>query len=242
MCFVVYWFFFGPIFVSQPDQLGAIPPPPFLSVSPLESIRSGGAIPPHKRVSQRYLRETAWKQGKLGAITPLCSDGVRVRFRVRFQAVKVPIFGGYPVENPTKKANRLKALLRGISLSEYGLERFRVRLRRLSEYGSVAYLVERPTRETRAEQYSDTVLSAILSRSGQPKTPQTVTLQVRIERRPKAIKNQRTVPDHVLAYPLRRNFPARNNSIFTCSVTICSVLFLPDSILREMGAYLALGR
>ena len=46
------------------------------------------------------------------------SDGVRVRFPVRFQAVKVPIFGavkvpifgGFPVENPTRKANRLKAL------------------------------------------------------------------------------------------------------------------------------------
>ena len=72
--------------------------------------------------------------------------------------MKVPIFGGFPVENPTKKAKRSKALLRGISLSEYGSERFRVRLRRLSEDGSVAYLVERPTRETRAEQYSDTVL------------------------------------------------------------------------------------
>ena len=71
---------------------------------------------------------------------------------------KVPIFGGFPVENPTQKANRLKALLRGISLSEYGSEVFRVRLRRLSEYGSVAYLVERPTWETRAEQYSDIVL------------------------------------------------------------------------------------
>ena len=35
---------------------------------------------------------------------------------------------------------------------------FRVRLRRLSDYGSVAYLVEKPTRETWAEQYSDTVL------------------------------------------------------------------------------------
>ena len=89
------------------------------------------------------------------------SGGVRVRFRVRFQAVKVPIFGGFPVENPTKKANRLKALLRGISLSEYGSEGFRVRLRRLSEYGSVAYLVERPTWETQAEQYSDTVLGLI---------------------------------------------------------------------------------
>ena len=35
---------------------------------------------------------------------------------------------------------------------------FRVRLRRLSEYGPVACLVERPTWETRAEQYSDTIL------------------------------------------------------------------------------------
>ena len=52
------------------------------------------------------------------------SGGVRVWFLVRFQAVQVPIFGGLPVENPTKKANRLKALLRGISLSEYGSEGF----------------------------------------------------------------------------------------------------------------------
>ena len=71
--------------------------------------------------------------------------------------MKVPIFGGFPVENPTKKANCLKALLRGVALSEYGSEGFRVWLRRLSKYCSVAYLVERPTRETQAEQYSDTV-------------------------------------------------------------------------------------
>ena len=32
--------------VSQHGQLGAIPPPPLLSVSPFESMRSGGAIPP----------------------------------------------------------------------------------------------------------------------------------------------------------------------------------------------------
>ena len=56
------------------------------------------------------------------ALRLIVSDGVRVRFRVRFQAVKVPIFGGFSVESPTKKANRLKALLRGISLSEYGLD------------------------------------------------------------------------------------------------------------------------
>ena len=46
-------------------------------------------------------------------------------------------------------------------MSEYGSEGFRVRLRGLSEYGSVAYLVERPTRETRAEQYSDTFLNSL---------------------------------------------------------------------------------
>ena len=56
--------------------------------------------------------------------------------------------------------------LRGISLSEYGSEGFRVQLRRLSEYGSVACLVERPTWETRAEQYSDTVLKTIFRRVG----------------------------------------------------------------------------
>ena len=32
------------------------------------------------------------------------SGGVRVRFRVRFQAVKVPILGGFLVECPTNKA------------------------------------------------------------------------------------------------------------------------------------------
>ena len=57
--------------VSQHGQLGAIPAPLFLSVSPLERMRSGGAIPPHsKGVSQRYLRDTLWKQGKMGAIPP----------------------------------------------------------------------------------------------------------------------------------------------------------------------------
>ena len=41
--------------VSQHGELGAIPPPPFLSVSPLESMRNGGAIhPPQKG----YLSDT----------------------------------------------------------------------------------------------------------------------------------------------------------------------------------------
>ena len=53
-----------------------------------------------------------------------------------------------------------QALLRGIALSEHGSEGFRVRLRWLSEYASVADLVERPTWETQAEQYPDTVLNS----------------------------------------------------------------------------------
>ena len=42
--------------VSQHGQLGAIPPPPFLSVSPLESMRSRGAIPPPPQ--KGYLSDT----------------------------------------------------------------------------------------------------------------------------------------------------------------------------------------
>ena len=34
------------LLVSRHGQLGAIPPPPCLSISPLESMRSEGAIPP----------------------------------------------------------------------------------------------------------------------------------------------------------------------------------------------------
>ena len=46
--------------VSQHGQLGAIPPPPFLSISPLESIREVEVRypPPSKGVSQQYLRDT----------------------------------------------------------------------------------------------------------------------------------------------------------------------------------------
>ena len=43
-------------------------------------------------------------------------------------------------------------------MSECGAEGFRVRLRRLSEYGSVAYLVERLAWEAQAEQHSDNIL------------------------------------------------------------------------------------
>ena len=58
--------------VSQHGQLGAIPPPPFLSVSPLESMRSGGAIPPPEK---GYLSDTCaipYENKANGCDTPLC--------------------------------------------------------------------------------------------------------------------------------------------------------------------------
>ena len=58
--------------VSQHGQLGAIPPPPFLSASPLESMRSGGAIPPLKRGISAILARYPMKTRQMGAIPPLC--------------------------------------------------------------------------------------------------------------------------------------------------------------------------
>ena len=58
--------------VSQHGHLGAIPPPPFLSVSPLESLRSGGAIPPPQK---GYLSDTCaipYENKASGCDTPLC--------------------------------------------------------------------------------------------------------------------------------------------------------------------------
>ena len=57
--------------VSQHGQLGAIPPPPFLSASPLESMRSGGAIPPLKRGIPAILARHPMKQGKWVRYPPL---------------------------------------------------------------------------------------------------------------------------------------------------------------------------
>ena len=59
---------------SQHGQLGAIPPPPFLSVSPLESMRSGGAIPPPPP-QKGYLSDTCaipYENKANGWDTPLC--------------------------------------------------------------------------------------------------------------------------------------------------------------------------
>ena len=60
--------------VSQHGHLGAIPPPPFLSVSPraLESMRSGGAIPPPQK---GYLSDSyaiPYENKGNGCDTPLC--------------------------------------------------------------------------------------------------------------------------------------------------------------------------
>ena len=57
--------------VSEHGQLGAIPPPAFLSMSPLESMRSGGATPPQKG----YLSDTCaipYENKANGCDTPLC--------------------------------------------------------------------------------------------------------------------------------------------------------------------------
>ena len=54
-------------------QLGAIPPPPFLSVSLLESMRSGGAIPPPPQ--KGYLSDTCaipYENKANWCDTPLC--------------------------------------------------------------------------------------------------------------------------------------------------------------------------
>ena len=59
--------------VSQHGQLGAIHPPPLFSErSPLESMRSGGAIPPppHKRGISAILVPYHMKTRQMGAIPP----------------------------------------------------------------------------------------------------------------------------------------------------------------------------
>ena len=55
---------------SEHGKLGAIPPPPFLSVFPLESMRSGGAIPPPQRGISAILARYPMKTRQMGAIPP----------------------------------------------------------------------------------------------------------------------------------------------------------------------------
>ena len=62
------------VLVSQHGQLGAIPPTPFLSVSPWEHAKwRCNTPPPTKGVSQRYLRDALWEQAKQ-ARYPLCDS------------------------------------------------------------------------------------------------------------------------------------------------------------------------
>ena len=57
--------------VSQHGQLGAIRPPPLLSVSPFENMRSGGAIPPPLKTGiSAILARYPMKTRQMGAIPP----------------------------------------------------------------------------------------------------------------------------------------------------------------------------
>ena len=69
----------------------------------------------------------------VGVFSPL-PRGDRALFRVCFQAVKGTMFGGPSLGN----AWAPNPFQKGFALPEYGLESFSVRLRGLSEYGSVA--------------------------------------------------------------------------------------------------------
>ena len=57
--------------VSQHGHLGAIPPPPFLSIPPWRACEVEVRYPPSKGVSQRYLRDTCENKAN-GCDTPLC--------------------------------------------------------------------------------------------------------------------------------------------------------------------------
>ena len=64
------------VLVSQHNQLGVIPPPPFLSVSPFQNMRSGGAKWRCDTPLQKgYLSDTcaiAYENKANGCDTPLC--------------------------------------------------------------------------------------------------------------------------------------------------------------------------
>ena len=84
--------------------IGCDPPPPplFWAFPPWRACEVEVRYPPHKRVSQRYLRDTTWKQGKKRVIAPLCdtiSKGYCAIWGGIFQwAAKLPI------DDPTKSS------------------------------------------------------------------------------------------------------------------------------------------
>ena len=110
--------------VSQHGQLGAIPPPPFLTISPLQSTQNGGAIPPHKRGISAILARYPMKTKEMRAIPPLCdtiSKGYcAIRGGISHWAAKPPSrmslyrangrshSGGQTAEGDSKASPRLK--------------------------------------------------------------------------------------------------------------------------------------
>ena len=83
--------------------------------------------------------ESGWIGAPKNSVNRIVYQEVSVRFHVRLQAESAN-FRWIPTWEPKSQGKRLKALLKRISLSNYGSKGFRVRLRRLSVYGSVAVL------------------------------------------------------------------------------------------------------
>ena len=69
------------VFVSQHGQLGAIPPPPFLSVSPWRSYEVEVRYPPPKRGISAVLARYPMKTRQNACDTPLC-DTISKRYCV----------------------------------------------------------------------------------------------------------------------------------------------------------------
>ena len=94
--------------VSQHGQLGAIPPPPFLSVSPLEYMRSRGAIPPPP---QRYLSDTSaipYENKADRCDTPLCDTSSKGYCAIWWVSRTGPLRACCP---PLRHASMLRATI-----------------------------------------------------------------------------------------------------------------------------------
>ena len=121
-------------------------------------------VPSCESVNFRWIPSRRCLEGCLGECDPLrvrpteVSDGVSLKIDVSDGLC--PWWVSQVRRGPGTLLGRclVHSLVSGTS------DGFRVRLRRLSEYGSVAYLIERPTRETQAEQYSDTILECLQQR------------------------------------------------------------------------------
>ena len=106
--------------VSQHGQLGAIHPPPCLSVSHLKSMRCGGAIPPppRKRGISAILAPCRMKTRQNACDTPLCYTQIKSALPPRPPSKKAQnpppkrrnfmCMGGFPTErtqNPRRPQN-----------------------------------------------------------------------------------------------------------------------------------------